>query len=453
MTPVPVDIAERERAISSLDENVIVLAGAGTGKTRLLVERLVLLILGRKIPVERLVALTFTKKAGEEMRERLEGILRGILESNDNAPALLKSLFGHLESEWPALAKKALDDMPKAQIGTIHSFAAHLLRLYPLQAGVDPNFREDEGTIFDATFEKEWIRWLKEELGQNSVRSEFWKNLLRQVELSDLKTLARSLAVKSIDHNTVDAPVSSISLAKEVEKAWNKLKAEATFPSPQKAPAFFAAITLFEVNLQKALAGKPLESALGDKLRVFQSPPQSVKDVAPQLKSLRRKIAALSAVDENLIARAQDAVVPFVKRLQRELNRKGVVSFEDLLVFSRNLLRDHGVVREALKKRFAAFLVDEFQDTDPVQGEILFYLCEEDNGAARDWKKVKLASGRLFVVGDPKQSIYRFRGADIRAYEAEFQGHLPSTERTSAEDRVGFVFAVRGVDVGCGRGG
>ena len=115
--------------------------------------------------------------------------------------------------------------------------------------------------------------------------------------------------------------------------------------------------------------------------------------------------------------RAAHLLAPFAARLRREYSRRGWVSFDGLLRRARDLVRDSKRPREELKRRFAAILVDEFQDTDPLQGELLLYLSEAPGRSARSWKEVVPAPGRLFVVGDPKQSIYRFRGADIAAYE------------------------------------
>ncbi|NOY84627.1 MAG: UvrD-helicase domain-containing protein [Nitrospirae bacterium] len=109
---------------------------------------------------------------------------------------------------------------------------------------------------------------------------------------------------------------------------------------------------------------------------------------------------------------------PFVGLFHEKARQEAWVSFDALLVKARDLLRDHPSVRENLKQRFQAILIDEFQDTDPVQYEILLYLAEEKGQIAKNWQAVKLAPGKLFVVGDPKQSIYGFRRADIEAYHA-----------------------------------
>src|SRR5262249_37691061 len=108
-------------------------------------------------------------------------------------------------------------------------------------------------------------------------------------------------------------------------------------------------------------------------------------------------------------------VVPAVHDHAAWRRRQGRLNFQDLLLLARNLLRDHPQVRRDFQKRFLPILVDEFQDTDPIQAEILFYLTGR-HVAERDWRRAVPLDGKLFVVGDPKQSIYRFRRADILTY-------------------------------------
>ena len=115
--------------------------------------------------------------------------------------------------------------------------------------------------------------------------------------------------------------------------------------------------------------------------------------------------------------------------------REGRMNFQDLLIYSRNLLRDHAGVRTSLRERFTPVLVDEFQDTDPIQAEILFYLTGSEADET-DWKKLVPQPGSLFVVGDPKQSIYRFRRADIETYDIRAVAHRELRARPRALDEL-----------------
>jgi ATP-dependent helicase/nuclease subunit A len=125
---------------------------------------------------------------------------------------------------------------------------------------------------------------------------------------------------------------------------------------------------------------------------------------------------ALGRWREFLYPVAVEAVTPAVDVFRRLRRERGVLDFGDLLLIARNLLRDHPEARRDFRRRFTPVLVDEFQDTDPIQAEVLLYLTGKDL-EEKDWRRLVPAPGSLFVVGDPKQSIYRFRRADIETYE------------------------------------
>ena len=135
---------------------------------------------------------------------------------------------------------------------------------------------------------------------------------------------------------------------------------------------------------------------------------------ARQLLSLAK---AILSVDQKSIRDLLLLLVPFVQRVRTGFLDEGLITFDSLLARARALLRDHPLVRERLKKDYKAILVDEFQDTDPIQYEIILYLSERTGSCDPEWKNVKLAPGKLFIVGDPKQSIYAFRRADLEAFD------------------------------------
>jgi len=131
----------------------------------------------------------------------------------------------------------------------------------------------------------------------------------------------------------------------------------------------------------------------------------------------RPYVRGLSLFDERVEADLFEALLPFARRLRARQTRSGLVDFDGLLVRARDLLRDVPDARAALKRRMRMLLVDEFQDTDPIQYEIVFFLAEQSGSHAKDAYATQLAPGSLFIVGDAKQSIYRFRGADYAAYQ------------------------------------
>ncbi|MFN0016602.1 MAG: UvrD-helicase domain-containing protein, partial [Saprospiraceae bacterium] len=141
----------------------------------------------------------------------------------------------------------------------------------------------------------------------------------------------------------------------------------------------------------------------------------TAEDIATA-QELVRAAKGLAGVDGEFTALLWRLLVPFAAAFREKFLRDGHISFDGLLVRARNLVRDHRRVRGELKKSYRTILIDEFQDTDPIQYEILLYLAEEANQSASNWRQVKVEAGKLFVVGDPKQSIYAFRRADIEAY-------------------------------------
>ena len=201
----------RRAAETTFDRNVVVVAGAGTGKTTLLVNRLVHLLMREPQPVTitQTVALTYTNKAATEMkvrlRERLTALTRastGGFQASDGGAVAMDELRTHYRltaDDIATRAKAALRDLEKAQIGTVHSFAAHLLRLFPLEAGVDPAFREDDGLRFDESFQLAWDVWIDRELGREGAHHSRWRTLLHSTPLEQLRGLAYALCNDLID--------------------------------------------------------------------------------------------------------------------------------------------------------------------------------------------------------------------------------------------------------------
>jgi len=143
-------------------------------------------------------------------------------------------------------------------------------------------------------------------------------------------------------------------------------------------------------------------------------------------------------------------LIPFAEGCRRRFLEAGRIGFDGLLARARALLKHHPEVRRRLKQQFKAILVDEFQDTDPVQYEILLFLCERLEDAAGRWQEVRLEPGKLFVVGDPKQSIFAFRRADIEAFQqvtdrVVSQGGLALTLTTNFRSHASIISAVNGL--------
>jgi ATP-dependent helicase/nuclease subunit A len=358
--PLP-DHEARERAARDFTTNLVVTAGAGTGKTSLLVERVLSATVGARVPLERIAAITFTEKAAADMRVRVAAALEKLWrlcepgarlpEGEEEAPRAFRWLRegqGLPAAEIAAGARAALDALDRARIGTIHGFCADLLRRHPRAAGVDPDFTVDPGPALARRFEEVWQAFLARELGPSPPHAAAWKRTLARFQEPALRDLAWELARFRI-------PLDAIDLERMSERA-------------------------------------------GDMLARSEVETEGV------------------VLDETAVRDAVALLLPFAREFQAAYLRAGHVSLDGLLLLTRNLLRDHPAVRRRVRGTLDALLVDEFQDTDPLQYEIVFFLAEEPEGEAPNAYTTRLARGRLFIVGDPKQSIYRFRNADMAAY-------------------------------------
>ncbi len=346
---VPADQGERDKALRS-PKNLAVTAGAGTGKTTLLVSKIVRKVLDEKVAVDRLLALTFTEKAANELKEKVRRKLREV---------------GRDEG------------IEKAEIGTIHSFCAHVLRRYPIEAGLRPDFEVDDGEAFDRMFERAWPRFLDRELGPEARRPRLWQELLRKTDLPALQKLAEGLCSFGIPDPIEDGNAALLWFTESATRA---------------AP-----------DLREALAGKA------------PPPAKKPKGATPAWTSALKLAQDRALIDEGFIGKALGLFQDFARQFRRDYLARGFVSFEAMLSLVHELLRNPAFLDalDQLRSRYDYILVDEFQDTDPVQGEIIQKLAEGKNR--------KLVPGRLFIVGDPKQSIYSFRGADIVAYQGLVQ--------------------------------
>src|ERR1044071_1584904 len=431
------DAADRRTAVTTFERRVVGRAGAGTGKTTLLIERLVHLLLRNPEPLKitEIVALTFTNKAADELKLRLRQRLQAFLDSElDREPASalerktsieiqeVIALYCLSKDELESRFQDALRNLERSDLGTIHSFAANLLRLYPLEAGLDPQFHEDDGSAFEQLFDEQWSLWLDQELSLGSARAAEWQTILSRCRLDQVKALARSLATENVD---LRQNLDNVRKVSDALREWlSQLER--------------GAATLLERHSEDRLNEKLLRAAhatIGEFNRLgYQLERNSEISILFSEKSLNpttkgwsaadikeaqvivRAAKGLVGVDSELIGLVWRLLVTYAADFRERFVREGHISFDGLLVRARDLVRDHTRVRADLKRRYRAILLDEFQDTDPLQYEILLYVAEQPEHAAMDWRRVKVVPGKIFVVGDPKQSIYACRRADIEAY-------------------------------------
>ena len=436
--PIP-DAEARRLAQTTFTQNVVVTAGAGTGKTSLLVNRFVYLLMREPSPVDimQVVALTFTNKAATEMKERLRESLSALMKPEaDHGPARagrvgmsdVRTQYGLSTEEVVRRATAALTNLEKAQIGTIHAFAAHLLRLFPIESGVDPLFKEDEGLRFEEHFAEQWDLWLDDELGSRGTQHAAWREVLREIDMESVRELAHALSSELVSVEELTAQVEAelpcplkewfAALGARTDELLAAHRVEKKARNVERALG--GAASVFHLLCDVGLSGVP---AAGDPrvADLYKEPGNCPRgwdeSEFTEAKRLIGTARAVLTVDQRFWTAVLTLLRPCVTRIRARFIHRGWILFDGLLARARALLRDHPSIRERLKHQYRAILVDEFQDTDPVQYEMVLYLAEQPGQTATAWDAVALEPGKLFIVGDPKQSIYAFRRADIEAFD------------------------------------
>ncbi|MBX3325876.1 MAG: UvrD-helicase domain-containing protein [Nitrospira sp.] len=434
------DHAAREAAETTFDRNVVVIAGAGTGKTTLLVNRLVHLVMKepRPVPITQVVALTFTNKAAMEMKVRLRERLTWLADPRTDAARAhdsgavsaqeLQERYGLTRDEIAARARAGLVDIEKAQIGTLHSFAAHLLRLHPLESGVDPDFQEDDGSRFEEHFTQAWDIWVDQELGRQGMSHDRWRRVLRVATLEEIRTLADALCSELVDLKVLQQQLDQNTMSPRVRQ-WVRGLAEKgqlllksyDRPKRRKIEEMLGAsvLLLTQVMNEGPSALQRVDVSTREWLRKDLG--SKVKDWdEAEFQEAKRLIQAgqsLLDVDHVLFDDLLELLGPLLESIRSSFVDKGWLSFDGLLARARVLLHEHPRVREGIKREYRAVLVDEFQDTDPIQYEVILAVSEQPGRHETAWQDMRLDPGKLFIVGDPKQSIYAFRRADIEAFD------------------------------------
>jgi ATP-dependent helicase/nuclease subunit A len=437
VTKQPGDADVRGRLLDDLDSTFVVEAAAGTGKTTVLVERIVQLVKKGRARLEQIISVTFTEKAAGEMKLRL----RTKLERARDAAS---------QQDEQQRLTVALEELEVARIGTIHGLCADLLREYPVEAEVDP--------LFEVAAEGD-----AEALQQNAFTRTFQQLLQTQPE-----GIRRALRRKGRGR---DAEPPRLVLF----RAAQQLIEHRDFATPWRRDPFdrIAALDTGVAALRAFADHAPHVRLKGDRGSGFYDLLQKVKrflsdldhresvsardhdGLEAQLRDLGsskfeweskpwgvsflngRTEALLSAVRDEAWSALQDVVrrcdadlaallhvelAPVVAQYEVEKDRAGVLDFVDLLLLTRNLLQRHRSVRESLQQRFTHLFIDEFQDTDPLQSEVVLLLASSDPSVSAPYETTPV-KGKLFVVGDPKQSVYRFRRADILLYH-RVKAHL-----------------------------
>jgi len=422
------DDLARRRIREDLDATFVVEAAAGTGKTTVLVDRVVALVRSGRARLAQIIAVTFTEKAAGEMKLRLRAALEDA------------RLHGETSEQERAHLDASLEELEAARIGTIHSLCADLLRERPVEAGVDPLFQvaaQDEAErLLDHTFNA----WFEETLRDPP---EGTRRLLRRRPVRrdgpTPRRLLRDSALRLVERRDFDAPWrrdAAFARAEEIDAAVDQLAdlgaLAAKARRPGKLKEALSELQRFIEDLQHRERVAPrdhdgLEAALRDLSRArwwrWNGFGEEFAEGLSRAQVLERRDDAKAMLDRlmercdaDVASRLREELWPVVERYQAQKSAAGRLDFTDLLIKTRDMVRDQRPVREALQRRFTHLFVDEFQDTDPLQAEILLLLSADDPDVPA-MEQVRPVRGKLFIVGDPKQSIYSFRRADVALYQ------------------------------------
>jgi ATP-dependent helicase/nuclease subunit A len=413
----PSDQVQRDRILTDLDSTLFVEAGAGTGKTASLVERILRLVATGRAEMRRIAAITFTEKAAAELRDRVR-------EEMEKA-----ARDGKLPEGETVRIREAIGDIDAAAIETLHGFAQRILTAYPLEAGLPPAVSVKDEVVSSIAFEERWRDYLDSLLENAALEEVLVRGYLLGLDLGQLRALALALhenwdRVEDVELPKGElAPVDAQPLIAAIDKACSHgncciNQSDYLYQHLNWVKTYRARANRAENQLDtlRVLAEpRKLSHSRGNQGNWQGVTPTEIRAVLLEAQDSRQALLdeQRAAVLEALLVELRGFVLSYAEERQRE----GQLEFHDLLVLARDLLRHHPSVRHALRAQFSHLLIDEFQDTDPIQIELAVLLaCGETESAPSDWREAEVEEGRLFFVGDPKQSIYRFRRADITLY-------------------------------------
>ena len=443
------DDGARRDAIAVHDRSFLVEAGAGSGKTAVMAGRIAML-LAEGITPRSIAAVTFTEFAASELLIRVQAFVSDLAAGNIPEELRVALPDGLSEEQRCNLmaADEALDEMT---CSTIHGFCQRLITPYPVEADIDPGAGVMDRDQAELAFAELLDSWLREELAGEA------SGLLAELVLHDpgatvtlihtvlahlrrhrafapyereeLAPLATSFreAVGGFSAFIADTEVDEIETV-AVAGHFQALVEEIGGAVPAETPA--ALVRLLVTAPHPDLCTKSGSflvyqkkgkwAAAAKRAGLAKADGERLNDMAGAhyAQCCERWTAFLKAVATHVLADLVLLVEPVMDSFREYKRAAALLDFDDLIFAARDLVRDHDDVRRALAARFRHVLVDEFQDTDPLQTEIFWRLCGEPSadGDANDWTTLALRPGALFLVGDPKQAIYRFRGADIAAY-------------------------------------
>ncbi len=435
------DIEARRRALTDFTSNILVEAAAGTGKTSLMAGRIAMMI-ASGIEPSRIAAITFTEPAASQLEARIRWTIAELL-AGRVPPALTGVVTQPLGDDQMAQLLARAPRLGEITATTIHGFCQAILRSHGLAAGLDPGSRVIDETVADALFDRVLSEWLAEKLADGADGDGPVAVLAKDDPLGVVERI-RELAILRRDHRTATAPAADFSSRPDrvfAEAVVTFSRWHASGPAEagtadliddlERLAAFFGdAFEHTDFPALWRLTKPPRVAAMRPKSVDLQDYDKTSawKDVLGEEKGQRRADEAaarfgdvslayrvlIGSIAQGLVHQLAGLLSEVIEAYDQRKRAAAVFDFDDLLLHAQVLVRQHPQIRDALANRYPYVLVDEFQDTDPLQAEIVFSLAAVTQPTR--WSEGPLRAGALFLVGDPKQAIYRFRGADIEAY-------------------------------------
>lgn len=449
----PADNDARREALTDRSHGLIVEAGAGSGKTAILAGR-VALLLADGVEPSSIAAITFTELAAAELANRVREYAEEL--ALGRVPPTIASAFpaGEPSTKQRAASARALESIDELTCSTIHTFARELVRPYPVEADTDPGAGvldpAQQRLLFNDVME-EWLRQIlgegQDELAEPGVVAQLVASEggISREELdkmahflherpdavsppqADIADVALRVAHATNDYYDLicGAPTEAAALVQGVDQLPDLIKQLLQIARTRgAAQCAFAAVALHRPDPLFTQKGTPrIPKVKGKWVALMQEAGLGKSEATDSFEQFNQAFLAFSGALALLGPAAINTLVLYVSEELREVGQRyqqrkraaAALDFDDLIATALNLLRNHPDIRDELADRYQHVLIDEFQDTDPAQAEIVWRLTGEPNGG--DWRTWSSRPGARFVVGDPKQSIYRFRGADINTYQ------------------------------------
>ena len=442
MTSLERDTQSRDRIVSEINTNFFVEAGAGSGKTTMLVSRMVAMV-EAGIPIGKICAITFTKAAAGEFYDRFQKLL--IERSNPDYVWEDKGYAGQLPKSTEKtreLCAEALKNIDLCFMGTIDSFCGMVLSEHPSEAGIP----SDAGIVSDLDaevfYKQQYVKICSGEYG-NELRemANSFRGLYRNAE--DVFVQGENIFMNNRNvHFNYSKPIAiNIDKAFEFERDQIIRAIGCLVKHPElKSPSEQKNLAAWE-KIEDAY--KSLKKKWNNNFSNVIYALKSIKDIRTIPEALNHYKLELEGVFEpggkqgkwlEFTAGKEDGTLTKLQNLQYSLSmdflescmpilenamrEKGNMTYFDYLYYLRNMLRKDaegdGKLIRYIYDRHSYYLIDEFQDTNPMQAEVFFYLASAN--PVPQWSACEPRPGSLFIVGDPKQSIYRFRSADVTSF-------------------------------------